>query len=81
MRPAQFLRLRALIHALHLELDRLDWTCHDHDMPDEVDIDGELIDHDYHDEVEFCEDAFDDLSPPRWPMCVECGNLSPSCVC
>jgi hypothetical protein len=75
--------LKRLLRALFVELERMEWTEFDDDMPNEVDdwMDSGHHDHDYHDEVEFCEDCFDDGTPPRWPMCVECGNLSPSCVC
>jgi len=87
MTPAQKMRLRVLIRSLHLELERIDWDDVDAVQTgphEEVDMSF-----DYH--GEFCQDCKDDtdmdsdlpdeFDSKEWPLCVECGNFLPSCVC
>ena len=84
MNPAQWMRLRVLVRSLHLELERMEWETEFEHPELEVDLSF-----DYH--GEFCEDCNDDadmdsdlpdeIDSKEWPLCVECGNFLPSCVC
>tara|TARA_Y100000310_G_scaffold233600_1_gene236478 strand:- start:1019 stop:1288 length:270 start_codon:yes stop_codon:yes gene_type:complete len=84
--PAISRRLRELIHALHLELERLEWVDRDAEIrgPDELD---HSFDIDTWAEVGMMPAAIDDDFPdetdegPIGPLCVECGNFGRSCVC
>ena len=87
--------LRRLLAALYLELERLDWLDSSAFEGGPIEIDGsfdyvcnqdpmgrlvftpigrysaEEIDGDFPDETDHA----------NWPLCVECGNFTPSCVC
>ena len=80
MKLEQFRRLRVLIQALRLELERIDWEDADaeNDHPDEVDMSADY----FGDRWSYLDaDLPDEVDSKEWPLCVECGNFSPSCVC
>lgn len=75
--------LRRLLGALYLELERQDWW---DSSAIELDDDETDFDFDYIpgedvtiDEVGGLDET--DYGGDAWPICVECGNFSPSCVC
>ena len=81
MNPKQLGRLRALIMALHIQLERLEWEDWEEKFlgPDETDFSFDL-------DQEDCFVDDDDLPDetdfgPIGPLCVECGNFGRSCVC
>ena len=75
--------LRRLLTALYLELERLDWIDKDARMngPVEIDEDFDLMPSLDENPVEWDADLPDETDLINWPICVECGNFSPSCVC
>ncbi len=83
---AQKMRLRMLIRALHLEIERLEWEDADAleiDVTPDRECDGSF---DYSDDSPPCSSIDDDLPDetdlgPVGPLCVECGNWYHSCVC
>jgi len=75
--------LRKLLAALYLELERQDWfdSSAFESGPDEVDLEFDLMPSMDENPVEWDADIPDETDLPRWPLCVECGNFTPSCVC
>lgn len=86
MNRIHYIRLRALFTALIEEIDRWEWEDREAleewglTLNEQVDCSFDLevgehpcssIDDDHPDETDHVE----------WPLCVECGNFSPSCVC
>jgi len=75
--------LRRLLIALYLELERQDWT--DHDAIEygilECDFEFDLMPSNDENVVEWDADMPDESDHAAYPLCVECGNFSPSCVC
>jgi len=75
--------LRRLLAALYLELERIDWEdssafeVADLEVDDEFDLMPSIDEN----PVEWEADLVDEVDIVRWPLCVECGNFSPSCVC
>lgn len=75
--------LRRLLAALYLELERIDWEdssafeVTDLEVDDEFDLMPSIDEN----PVEWEADLVDETDIVRWPLCVECGNFSPSCVC
>ncbi len=75
--------LRKLLAALYLELERIDWEdrlafeiC-----VDEMDEEFDLMPSMDRNPVEWDSDMPDETDSANWPLCVECGNFTPSCVC
>ena len=87
--------LRRLLAALYLELERLDWLDSSAFEGGPIEIDGSfdyVSNQDSQGRLEFtpigryaAEDLDGDLPDKtdhaNWPLCVECGNFTPSCVC
>ena len=75
--------LRRLLAALYLELERIDWE--DRDAfelgPEEIDLEFDLMPSLDENVVEWEADMPDEVDVVPWPLCVECGNFTPSCVC
>ena len=74
--------LRSLLHALFLELERLDWEDFNAIELGPVECDSSF---DYgdgeHPGSEIDDDLPDETDFANWPLCVECGNFTPSCTC
>lgn len=81
MKPAQLIRLRILINALHRELERIEWETEFELDQCEVDLSFDLMPSGDENAIEIDADLPDETDHVGWPMCVECGNFSPSCVC
>ena len=95
MRPDQKLRLQLLIQALQHELERLEWEDREALEGGPIEIDGSLdyvINQDSFGRLTFSPigeyaahdldgDFPDETDHAAWPLCVECGNFTPSCVC
>jgi hypothetical protein len=83
MTPAQWMRLRVLIRCLHIELERIDWD--DSSAIDrgncECDDEFDLLPSGDQNVVVWDQDHPDEIDSKEWPLCVECGNFLPSCVC
>lgn len=77
--------LRRLLAALYLELERIDWEDADAfeiDVTPDRECDGSFDYGDgFHPGSEIDDDLPDETDHLSWPLCVECGNFSPSCVC
>ena len=73
--------LRKLLRALYVELHRFEWE----DMLEldqcEVDLDFDLMPSMDENVIELDSDMPDETDHVGWPLCVACGNFSPSCVC
>ena len=85
MNRVHWIRLRALCLAMMEEIERLEWEDADAleiDVTPDRECDGSF---DYGDGNHPCSSIDDDLPDETdhaaWPICVECGNFSPSCVC
>ena len=80
MKLEQFRRLRVLIQALRLELERIDWEDADaeNDHPDEVDFSADYFGFEW---AHLDDDLPDEIDSKEWPLCGECGNFSHSCIC
>ena len=76
-------RLLDLLAALYLEFERLDWEDREafECCPDEVDDEFDLMPSMDENAVDWDADLPDETDVPNWPLCVECGNFTPSCVC
>ena len=76
--------LRRLLAALYLELERMDW-----DDSSAIELDKWEVDFDFDyipgESVAMAplneDDCPDETDHAAWPLCVECGNFTPSCVC
>lgn len=81
--PAQKMRLRVLIRSLHLELERIDWDdCSAIELGElEFDIEFDHMPSGDENVVVWDQDHPDEIDSKEWPLCVECGNFLPSCVC
>ena len=75
--------LRKLLAALYLELERQDWIDSSAIEVAEIEVDDEFDLMPSLDEnpVEWESDLVDEVDVVPWPLCVECGNFTPSCVC
>lgn len=75
--------LRRLLAALYLELERQDWIDRDaiEEAVLEVDFEFDLMPSQDENVVDWDADLPDETDHVRYPLCVECGNFSPSCVC
>ena len=75
--------LRKLLAALYLELERMDWADHDdfNIGVDEIDVEFDLMPSLDQSAVQWDADLPDETDSIRWPLCVECGNFTPSCIC
>ena len=81
MNPAQWMRLRVLVRSLHLELERMDWET-EFELPElEYDLEFDLMPSGDENVVVWDQDHPDEIDSKEWPLCVECGNFLPSCVC
>jgi hypothetical protein len=73
--------LLKLLRALYVELHRFEWE----DMLEldqcEVDLEFDLMPSLDENVIELDSDMPDETDHVGWPLCVECGNFSPSCVC
>lgn len=87
MNRKQRIRLRALIEEMQWQLEVLEWfdrEAIEQDFPPDRECDGSF---DYIPGVCVAMCALDEDDEPdesdhaSWPICVECGNFSPSCVC
>ena len=83
MKADQKKRLYDLLAALYLEFERLDWEDREafQCCVDEVDDDFDLMPSMDENPVDWDADLPDETDHPKWPLCVECGNFTPSCVC
>jgi len=75
--------LRKLLAALYLELERMDWDDSSafESGPDEVDLEFDLMPSLDENVVLWDSDLPNESDHAAWPLCVECGNFTPSCVC
>ena len=75
--------LRRLLAALYLELERQDWIDRDaiEEAVLEVDFEFDLMPSQDENVVDWDADLPDETDHVRYPLCVESGNFSPSCVC
>ena len=82
MNRKQLIRLRELCRALFEHLESLEWLVEhdDDDLPDEIDDDFDYLEG--RPTAVLIEPTFiDESDSVPWPICVECGNFTPSCVC
>ena len=79
------LRLRILIRALMIELDRQEWDDVDAVQTgphEEVDLEFDLMPSGDENVVVIDQDHPDETDRgPVGPLCVECGNYGQSCIC
>ena len=75
--------LRALLRALYQELERLDWLDSEAFLtgPDETDEEFDLMPSMDDNPVDWDADLPDETDYANWPLCVDCGNFTPSCTC
>ena len=83
MNPTQKRRLLVLLRALSRELERIEWECSSalETTSLEVDYTFDLMPSQDENVVDWDSDLPDEIDSKEWPLCVECGNFSPSCVC
>jgi len=73
--------LRKLLRALFEELHRFEWEDELELDQCEVDLEFDLMPSLDENVIEIDSDLPDETDQVGWPLCVECGNFSPSCVC
>ena len=77
-------QLKRLLRALMFELERQDWADYDAVQTgprEEVDLSFDLMPSGDENVVVWDQDHPNELDAKEWPLCVECGNFLPSCVC